>query len=710
MGDKEQKTTPKRPYTTADLEKIVEDPKSTPREKALALASLMTRQKQIDNEDFSQDNTQSGFHFIPDAQDWKDMIYVGGYYLESGVHNSADWSKKVIEFFGDGVKPHLDELWRRVKNEFRRLNVLPDIEEEAKLESENRKELDGSKMGVKPTQALLFDGLIQRDSYSRPKGSAPQHTEVSGGEQEEIHTEEPKQEEPAQIKPHTPSEQTKKVIEKYKRDRKAGKVKPLIPPSQRKPNKVMIGDGLSDGIYLPDGMSKDFCVSNKIINADEFREASNRLHNKHGDYLLLPDAQDWKDMLYIGLYYFEGGIREFQIWTEVMTKIMGEDVEPHLDELWKRTQKEYHRQMALPEPEEYRIDDDFEHVSKEIKTGFNFNFDNKVRKGMSKEFSLLKALIQEGKIELRLKKSLKDPFGVWLYKNNKTKENKFIWKVLVASYWLFTSEWFWLPFSIVLAIKASWIFLFCLLVPLLMAAYFGSIGKELMISEAQNDESVLDALWENQFIGILSKEKYEGRQTPIFIIDPHELDWRSGIANIAMKKNHRVPLAPHQEGVRKELVGTKDIGQEGGQFDCGLDSEFYDAGVIKAINKLGQYVADRIKEFKRTKAKMIESIRMADSPEVRKVYECGLDTDIYDEGFIEAVNKMGQYFVDKMYRLEELSAEITNGVGIREEHHNTKPFDCGLNTEIYDDLLVETLNGIGRNFQAQIEKLEDEII
>src|SRR3989304_7562053 len=40
-----------------------------------------------------------------------DLAKVGGYYVESGLREFAPWSKKMIEDFGDGVEPYLQEIF-----------------------------------------------------------------------------------------------------------------------------------------------------------------------------------------------------------------------------------------------------------------------------------------------------------------------------------------------------------------------------------------------------------------------------------------------------------------------------------------------------------------------------------------------------------------------------------------------------------------------
>ena len=54
------------------------------------------------------------------------MITIGGFYLEGGIREFQAWSKKMIETLGDGVKPHLDEIWRRSQSKYqpRKVTVL----------------------------------------------------------------------------------------------------------------------------------------------------------------------------------------------------------------------------------------------------------------------------------------------------------------------------------------------------------------------------------------------------------------------------------------------------------------------------------------------------------------------------------------------------------------------------------------------------------
>ena len=156
---------------------------------------------------------------------------------------------------------------------------------------------------------------------------------------------------------------------------------------------------------------------------------------------------------------------------------------------------------------------------------------------MSREFSLLQILIKDRKVELRLKKSLKDPFAIWAYWAGETRKPKLFWKILFASYWLFSSEWLWIPLSIFFAVKFGWFYLLCLLTPFFITQLSKPIGQVFLVSEARKNESLLDDLWQNQMIGILSIAKHESpihkNGTPDIIIDPSTHDWKKQIMDHA---------------------------------------------------------------------------------------------------------------------------------------------------------------------------------
>jgi hypothetical protein len=152
---------------------------------------------------------------------------------------------------------------------------------------------------------------------------------------------------------------------------------------------------------------------------------------------------------------------------------------------------------------------------------------------MSDEFKRLQRLINSKQVELKLKKSLNDTFGIWLYWISETKKPKFIWKIFFRMYWLFSSEWFWIPLSIFLAIKMNLFYLFGFLVPFLVTKIFKPIGQGFIIYDAQKNEELFDDLWDNQQIGIMSTKMsgsvLDQKEFPEIIIDSFNQNWREEI-------------------------------------------------------------------------------------------------------------------------------------------------------------------------------------
>lgn len=155
----------------------------------------------------------------------------------------------------------------------------------------------------------------------------------------------------------------------------------------------------------------------------------------------------------------------------------------------------------------------------------------------SNEFVLLQKLIKENKVELRLKKILKDSFGVWLYWYSETKLKS---KGLVYFYWFISSEWLWIPLAIIISIKTNYFYLLLIIVPFIITKIFKPIGEGFMIYDAKNNEALFQELWDNKFIGIFSMEKGESLifkdGGPKFIIDSYRDNWRDEIIKYETKQ------------------------------------------------------------------------------------------------------------------------------------------------------------------------------
>lgn len=149
---------------------------------------------------------------------------------------------------------------------------------------------------------------------------------------------------------------------------------------------------------------------------------------------------------------------------------------------------------------------------------------------MSSEFVKLQKLLQENRIELKFKKTVKDSFGLWLYWISKTRNPKIIYKLIYVFYWLFSSEWLWFPASIYLTIKFSLLCLLLLSFPWLISHIFSIFGQSLLINDAKKNESLFIDLWQNRLLGIFSSETINDR--PKFVIDSFNQNWRDYINNV----------------------------------------------------------------------------------------------------------------------------------------------------------------------------------
>ncbi len=131
---------------------------------------------------------------------------------------------------------------------------------------------------------------------------------------------------------------------------------------------------------------------------------------------------------------------------------------------------------------------------------------------MSKEFQKLKELHKESKIFISYKKSM-DPFQVWLLWFSgwlgKLKKGKLIWKFFYILYWVITSFWIWIIFSLTMTIVYNnKLYLLCVLIPFIITHLCRSVGHGFLTYDMLQDEKMLDTLWSKGLVGgILSTKK-----------------------------------------------------------------------------------------------------------------------------------------------------------------------------------------------------------
>jgi len=152
---------------------------------------------------------------------------------------------------------------------------------------------------------------------------------------------------------------------------------------------------------------------------------------------------------------------------------------------------------------------------------------------------------------------------------------------------------------------------------------------------------------------------------------------------------------------------TPEVQQKATPFDCGLDPDVYDEGLIEALDEIVQSFTDRIGKLEKAYTGEVKNIRTPERPQEVTTFDCGLDPDEYDEGLIDVLNKMGTDFQARIKNLETASAEKIKDTGVPDEDQEATPFDCGLDPDVYDEGLIEVLDKMGQSLTGRIEKLEN---
>lgn len=81
------------------------------------------RARDIDRQE--QTSSQSDIRLDPEA--FEAGIRVSGYYIEGGICKFADFARKMVEEYGEKIKPYLKALYNGARNYFKEL-VSPDMQ------------------------------------------------------------------------------------------------------------------------------------------------------------------------------------------------------------------------------------------------------------------------------------------------------------------------------------------------------------------------------------------------------------------------------------------------------------------------------------------------------------------------------------------------------------------------------------------------------
>jgi len=114
----------------------------------------------------------------------KDYATIGAYHVESGLRSFAKWSEKMIEDFGEDIKPHLQDIWKQTKSDFSDLfkdekAAAPAKVEDAKLDE---KQIEPSTKVPKEAETKGAEsGIAQRIREQRADITGMKASEIGQG-------------------------------------------------------------------------------------------------------------------------------------------------------------------------------------------------------------------------------------------------------------------------------------------------------------------------------------------------------------------------------------------------------------------------------------------------------------------------------------------------------------------------------------------------
>lgn len=79
---------------------------------------------------------------------------------------------------------------------------------------------------------------------------------------------------------------------------------------------------------------EEYGKANIIVSQEQYGKARERLAKRRGQVTVGIDPGSYRDLLTMGAYHFEAGVRKFAEWAEEVVKEAGETVRPHLKRLW----------------------------------------------------------------------------------------------------------------------------------------------------------------------------------------------------------------------------------------------------------------------------------------------------------------------------------------------------------------------------------------
>ncbi len=160
---------------------------------------------------------------------------------------------------------------------------------------------------------------------------------------------------------------------------------------------------------------------------------------------------------------------------------------------------------------------------------------------MTEEFKRLQSLLSSGKCELKLKRHIKDNFGLWLHGVSTTRPSAWNLFGYAGGVYMFLLSWIiWVPVTFFFGYKYGWIYLTIILVPYLIRMILRPVGQGFLLADLKVNEDLFESLWDRKAIGICSIKKRESlihkEGIPEVMVDSdtgrpgYVTDWKSQIS------------------------------------------------------------------------------------------------------------------------------------------------------------------------------------
>ena len=147
----------------------------------------------------------------------------------------------------------------------------------------------------------------------------------------------------------------------------------------------------------------------------------------------------------------------------------------------------------------------------------------------------------------------------------------------------------------------------------------------------------------------------------------------------------------------EEEIPAKEVAKEEPAME-----EVIDAEIAKIEKQLDVKTEEKVKPEDKVEEKPEEKVE--DKP-----FDCGLDPDEYDEGLIKSVNKLGQDFTEKIKTLESEKAELKNLVNQQNSQRHTEWLDGKINAlgddfvEVYGEGEIEDIEPASEQFENRVK-------